>query len=139
MATLFEDVYISFLAKVDDYDFVNYDNDTKESILYNLLESSVSDLITVTTINIPTMDKQSKTFNGDIDNVLKEIIAYGMVANWLEPKLYNSMWLKDFMGTKDYSIHSPGNLISKKSELLEKTKARQKSMIRNYSWRNATV
>ena len=73
-------------------------------------------------------------FNDDIADEVQWILATGMKLTWLERKLYAEQNLRNHWSNKDYSIHSPANLLEKLTKLKKDTQKDLDRMIISYTF-----
>lgn len=76
----------------------------------------------------------SGQFNQTLDEQEEWILAKGMQMLWCDRQIYREEKLRDKIGTKDYAVHSPANLISKLIDLRNMTKRDLKEMTVSYSF-----
>lgn len=139
MGTKYEDVYERYRARVRNYDFLDYDNITRDAIQYDLLMMSISDFEDVCKQDLNDREDELLTFNIDLTNREKDILALGMVLHFIEPYVYNTDSLQNALNTKDFSLYSPANLLEKMTDLMTTTEYRLKREINLYSFRNGDI
>lgn len=76
----------------------------------------------------------SGQFNQDLSEQEEFILAKGMQITWLDRQIYREEKLRDKIGTRDYTIHSPANLIDKLIALRKLTKRDLQEMVVSYSF-----
>ncbi len=136
MPTSFDEIYKRFLAKIADYEMLEYGEATLEEYLLDLLTASIDDFSELCKQDISTVDLSLSMFYVTLTQREKDILALGMVVHWIRPKVYNSDMLRNVLNTKDYSVYSPANLLEKMTDLLEKTETELDQKMKMYSYRN---
>lgn len=136
MPTSFDEIYKRFLAKIADYEMLEYGEATLEEYLLDLLTASIDDFSELCKQDISTVDLSLSMFYVTLTQREKDILALGMVVHWIRPKVYNSDMLRNVLNTKDYSVYSPANLLEKMTDLLEKTEMELDQKMKMYSYRN---
>ena len=136
MPTSFDEIYKRFLAKIADYEMLEYGEATLEEYLLDLLTASIDDFSELCKQDISTADLSLSMFYVTLTQREKDILALGMVVHWIRPKVYNSDMLRNVLNTKDYSVYSPANLLEKMTDLLEKTETELDQKMKMYSYRN---
>lgn len=139
MGTKFQDVYERYRARVRNYDFLDYDSITRDVFQYDLLMMSISDFEDVCKQDLTDREDELLTFNIDLSNREKDILALGMVLHFIEPYVYNTDSLQNALNTKDFSLYSPANLLEKMTDLMNTTEHRLKREINLYSFRNGDI
>lgn len=135
MPTPYSDIYIKFNSIVQD-----------NNLLSILTENEYNDLLEIFLSKARSVYfKNCKKDLSDIDNILKQfnetldeqeqwIIASSMRMIWLNNMIYKENKLREKLSTKDYTIHSPGNLLDKLILLKKETKQELDEMIVSYSF-----
>lgn len=139
MGTKFEDVYERYRARVRNYDFLDYNSITRDIFQYDLLMMSISDFEDVCKQDLNDREDELLTFNIELSNREKDILALGMVLHFIEPYVYNTDSLQNALNTKDFSLYSPANLLEKMTDLMTTTEYRLKREINLYSFRNGDI
>lgn len=118
---------IELICKVNDTDVEDYvfDSDNLEFIINETL--GVGDEV-VCGYNFYGQ------FNEDIVDEIQWILATGMKLTWIERKLYAEQGLRNHWNNKDYSIHSPANLLEKLTNLKKETQRDLDRMIVSYTF-----
>lgn len=139
MGTTYEEVYERYRARVRNYDFLDYNSAVRDVYQHDLLMLSISDFEDICVQDLNDRDDEILTFNIDLTNREKDILALGMVLHFVEPYVYNTDALQNAMSTKDFSLYSPANLLEKMTELMTTTEARLRRGINLYSFRNGEI
>lgn len=136
MATPFSQIYSTCLRQITAYDLSIYDYDTRDELMFSYLTYAISKFKRVCLVDLSAIDTEQQVFLNDLTDEIIEILAQGMVVAWLKPKMLNSDNLINLLGTKDYSVHSPANLLDKITTLYDTVANNFKCSIINYSYQN---
>lgn len=139
MATPFSRIYNSAVFKFKDYDYLDLDEDMRESILHNYLVSAQIEFQHFCNIEIETRNDDTKMYEETLDDECVEILATGIAYYWLSAKVLSSDKLCNQMNTKDYSFYSPANLLNSLKELKDDLYTEFRQKIKSYTYRNADL
>jgi|GEM_PF-1462052 len=78
-------------------------------------------------------------FDYDLGLEEQEILALGLVYNWLSGKVLNSELLRNIMHNRDYTSYSPANLLREMQSLRNAVKQEFIGRINTYSFRNSNL
>ena len=84
--------------------------------------------------NLDDVDDVLEQFNVDIDEQEQWLIAQSMRIVWLDKQIYREEKLRDRIGSRDYQMHSPGNLLDKLILLKKETKRELNELLISYSF-----
>lgn len=130
--TSYEDIYGSFLSKINDIDLANYSNDDLEKQLDLYLGQAISDFFDYCIKDLSDRDKDKKCFNVTLDDREIDILSEFMVVRWLYPILNNLENLRNTLNTSDFSIYSPANLLEKIEQRYSSARMKARSMMNEY-------
>lgn len=130
--TSYEDIYGSFLSKINDIDLANYSNDDLEKQLDLYLGQAISDFSDYCIKDLSDRDKDKKCFNVTLDDREIDILSEFMVVRWLYPILNNLENLRNTLNTSDFSIYSPANLLEKIEQRYSSARMKARSMMNEY-------
>ena len=114
MDTDLQTVYDSFLIKVEDYNYLDLTEEELATELYQLAKSSVAKFTVAENIGI---NEYTEKFTREITQLEIEILAYGMVLSWVEPKINSVEVLRQRLASKEYQIFSQANHIKELKEI----------------------
>lgn len=134
MVTYFEEVFDSFLSKITTFDeYLSLTEEELNEELAMLLKKSLAKFINKKDI-ICNYDMES--FNRVLDDLEIEIISFGMVDEWLSPKINNIELLKQSLSSKDFTLYSQANHLKELLELKSKAESDFQYWIGRYSMNN---
>lgn len=114
MNTYFQDVFDSFLASITSYEFLELNEEELTMELTMLMRKSLAKFITKKNIKA---DYDMEEFNRELTDIEIEIIVYGMIVEWLSPRINNIELLKPSLSSKDYQIFSQANMLKELREM----------------------
>jgi hypothetical protein len=121
LSTQYSLIYDRFLSKITDYDLANLTDQELESTLLKYLRNAVANF-KYCTKDLKNRDDALQVFNIDLNEIEQEIIAKLMVIEWVNPYINTQENIRQVLGSNDYKIYSPANLLDK---LLSLRKAMQ--------------
>jgi hypothetical protein len=121
LSTQYSLIYDRFLSKITDYDLANLTDQELESTLLKYLRNAVANF-KYCTKDLKDRDDALQMFNIDLNEIEQEIIAKLMVIEWVNPYINTQENIRQVLGSNDYKIYSPANLLDK---LLSLRKAMQ--------------
>ena len=139
MPTPYEDIFYKFNALVEDNELLSRLSDDEYTELLELfLSKARSVYFKSCKKDLNDVDNIIKEFNEDLSEQEQWIIATAMRYIWVERQLFKEEKLRDKIGTKYYSFHSPANLIEKLTELKKEAKRSLNEMLISYSFDSFT-
>lgn len=112
--TTFQEVYDNLKSKIIDYSFIDLTVEEENALLEMKLKSALSKFITKDNI---VMDTDSKAFNRVLDYLEIEIITYGLLCEWLKPKIYNIEILEQRLTSSEFEEYSQANHLKELTKL----------------------
>lgn len=111
--TPFSDVYARFLSKITDYDFLTLEEEDLEAELFLRLQETLGKL--------PMLDlelhSETQTFSRSLTSFEKSWFAQGMLASYLESKVYHLSNMRNHFSSKDFNVFSAANHLKQMIEL----------------------
>lgn len=133
----------AFLSKITEYDFVHLDPYDLESTSDAWMHRACAKFNKICKYDLMTYDDDAREIAADIpvnDLVdIADIVATGMVAQWLQPYVYNSENLENILNTADYSMYSPAELLLRIREIYQMAKKDFSRMIKDYSYEHGDL
>ena len=114
MKTELQAVYDSFLSKVTDYGYLNLSEEELAIELNQTLKSSIAKFLIVEELSI---NEYTDEFNRELSLLEIEILAYGMVLSWIEPKINSIDLLRQRLGSKEFQMFSQANHLKELREI----------------------
>lgn len=133
--TNYTDIYNIFLNKISDVKLLNLSDDDITEMLTLWMTSAISKMKKCKS-DLSNRDNEIQVFNVDLLDIEKEIIAIGMVYEWLEPQLNSTLYTNQFYGGKEEKFFAQANQLDKLQELSKKTELRARKLARDYSYQS---
>ena len=110
MNTELQEIYGMFLSNITDYSIPLLSDEDFEEEMLVLLKKSIARFRFKKDIAI---DELMGEFTRELKEEEKNILALGMVSEWVKPKIYSVEVMKMKMNSKDYQLFSEANHIDK--------------------------
>lgn len=145
MTLPFDEIYSIFLSKITDYSFLEYDEQFIYSSMYNWLRSAISKPYLrgkFSTLSLEDTGENVKfELNNPIDNesdryFVSEVLAMGMVCEWLEPQVKNIVNIAQMFSGKEEKYFSQAAHLKEIKDLLESTKFDLRKILRDYGYQH---
>ena len=107
--TELEEIYGMFLSSITDYNIPLLSNDDFEVEMLVVLKNSIARFRFKKDIAI---DELMGEFTRELTDEEKNILALGMVSEWVKPKIYSVEVMKMKMNSKDYQLFSESNMLT---------------------------
>lgn len=118
MPTPYSNIYKRFLSRIRDFDLKDLAELSPvdfENTLFKYLENAIPEF-KYCKQNLDDRDDTLKQFNFDLTAQEENILAYIMLSEWISPYVNSQENIQQLLGSKDYIIYSPGNLLDKLSK-----------------------
>lgn len=144
MAISYDAFAQAFLAKVNEYDFIQMEISDRQEIVDGYLKRAVSEFRKNCLYDLfTTADDVAREFAVDINQAdedeLIDIISEGMLMQWMKPFVYRQENLELHLNTRDFTSYSPAELLSKIGSAYKEVKRDYVQMIREYSYNHGDL
>ena len=139
MATAYSDVYDAALFNIQDVGLVGLAQDDAEAVLFAYMVKAIVDFAPICHTDLAARDDEKAEFDGTLSETEVEILALGIAAKWMSHKALFSQNLRDMMSSKDYSFHSPANMLLALKEMASMTESKFKQAMREYSYNTGDI
>ena len=109
MNTELQEIYGMFLSNITDYSIPLLSDEDFEEEMLMLLKKSIAKFRFKKDIAI---DELMGEFTRELTDEEKNILALGMVSEWVKPKIYSVEVMKMKMNSKDYQLYSESNMLT---------------------------
>ena len=109
MNTELQEIYGMFLSNITDYSIPLLSDEDFGKEMLMLLKKSIAKFRFKKDIAI---DEFMGTFTRELKEEEKNILALGMVSEWVKPKIYSVEVMKMKMNSKDYQLFSESNMLT---------------------------
>ena len=132
MNTPIEDVVELYLAKIENYDYLNYSEEELLEELNPMLKSAISKLFTLDL----TIDWDMGEFNRELSPIEQNIIAYGLVEECISQKVNAIKVLENHLAMKDYNLYSSANMLKQLQTALARAQSDVQYWETRLAWYN---
>lgn len=145
MTSEFEDIYSRFFLRVEDYNIVGLDTNLVNEMMNGWMKSVLSqpyirrlfDTLTFDedieqieyTMKYPFSDEEDKDF-------VEELIALGMVAEWVSPKYHSTLLTSQFYSNSEQKYYSQANHMTELKDMYHRAKNAVRKLIRDRGYIN---
>ena len=134
----------AFLAKVNEYDFVQMEVSDRKEIVDGYLLRAVAEFRKNCGYDLlGTQDSAAREFDVDIVQAdldeLVDIISEGMLLQWMKPFVYRQENLENVLNTRDFTSYSPAELLMRIGNAYTDVKKDYTQMIREYSFNHGDL
>jgi hypothetical protein len=134
MSTPYENVFDSFLSKIEDDLYTNIQFDI-EADLTKLLNTAIVQF-DFPKVDILDKDDVMQQFNVDLSLHEIEILANFMKLEWIKRKINSASLLQQMIGDKDFRLTSQANHLKVLIDLKGETEKEINSLVTKYSYTN---
>lgn len=133
-------VFEAFLGKVSDYDFVTISETDLNELLVEKLHAVLSQSYIRRLFSSLTLDDSASSITFTMDqsvdegadtDFVVEILAKGIVVEWLKPLVRSKVNVAQMFGTKEQKFYSQSSHLSEIRALLEDTELELRKEIRD--------
>ena len=118
MNTTLEEIISLYLAKIENYDYLQY---TEEELLEELKPMLLSATSKLISLDIK-IDFDMEEFNRELEPIEQNLVALGLVEEFLTQKVNSVKVLRNHLTTKDFKLFSSANMLKQLRETLDSVK-----------------
>ena len=115
MNTTLEEVIALYLAKIENFDYLQYSEEELLEELSPMLLSATSKLFS---LNLK-IDFDMEEFDRELEPIEQNLVALGLVEEFLTQKVNSIKVLKNHLTTKDFNLYSSANMLKQLRETLD--------------------
>lgn len=138
MSVSYETIVSAFLYKVTDYGFSEMLGSLLDNMVISYMKSACSKFNNFCAYNLMMFDDENQCIAEDIpeDKVVEivDIIAIGMVVQWLQPYVYKQENLCNLLNTRDFTTYSPAELLKRVGDVYKQAGNDYKQAMYDYSY-----
>ena len=146
MASLdYNKIYSRLFSKIEAYDFLELPEDELNDFLCNWIHSASANPYVRRLFKSFNLDDEILTISYEMkysvdefsdEEFITEILTFGVVVSWLEPKINSVNNIAQMFGSKEEKFYSQSQHISELRNLVNDAKKQQRRMIadRGYAW-----
>ena len=132
MNTSIEEVIDLYLAKIENYDYLDYDEDELLEELRPMMNSAISKLFTIDV----SIDWDTEEFSRELTPIEQNIIAYGLVEEFISQKVNSIKVLENHLAMKDYNLYSSANMLKQLQTALTRAQSDVQYWETRLAWYN---
>ena len=132
MNTSIEEVIDLYLAKIENYDYLDYDEDELLEELRPMMNSAISKLFTIDV----SIDYDTEEFSRELSPIEQNIIAYGLVEEFISQKVNSIKVLENHLAMKDYNLYSSANMLKQLQTALARAQSDVQYWETRLAWYN---
>ena len=143
MTLQYQEIQDRFLQKITDYSFLEQDINFIYDSMKGWLRSAASQpIVRIKFSTLSFVDEVMElkfALNMSVDEeadmyFVAEILARGMVIEWLEPQVKSQLVIDQFFGGKEQKWFAQANHLNSLKQMLNDAKTEQRKMIRDYGY-----
>lgn len=131
--TSYNEIFKRFSNKITDIKILELSDEDVLEMMKQWMTSAISKFPKYNE-SLLERDDELSTFNSDLLDIEKEIIAELMVAEWLEPQLNSTLLTSQFYGSKEEKFYAQSNQLEKLQSLYNTTLNNAKKRYRDYEY-----
>lgn len=132
MGTEIEEVIDLYLAKIENYDYLGYSEEELLEELKPMLNSAISKLFTLDV----SIDWDLNVFSRELSPIEQNIIAYGLVEEFISQKVNSIKVLENHLAMKDYNLYSSANMLKQLQTALARAQSDVQYWETRLAWYN---
>ena len=132
MNTSIEEVIDLYLAKIENYDYLDYDETELLEELRPMMNSAISKLFTIDV----SIDWDTEEFSRELTPIEQNIIAYGFVEEFISQKVNSIKVLENHLAMKDYNLYSSANMLKQLQTALARAQSDVQYWETRLAWYN---
>ena len=132
MNTSIEEVIDLYLAKIENYDYLGYSEEELLEELKPMMNSAISKLFTIEV----SIDWDTEEFDRELSPIEQNIIAYGLVEEFISQKVNSIKVLENHLAMKDYNLYSSANMLKQLQTALARAQSDVQYWETRLAWYN---
>ena len=132
MNTSIEEVIDLYLAKIENYDYLGYSEDELLEEIKPMLTSAISKLFTIDV----SIDYDTEELSREVSPSEQNIIAYGLVEEFISQKVNSIKVLENHLAMKDYNLYSSANMLKQLQTALARAQSDVQYWETRLAWYN---
>ena len=132
MNTSIEEVIDLYLAKIENFDYLDYDEEELLEELKPMLNSAISKLFTIEV----SIDWDTEEFSRELAPIEQNIIAYALVEEFISQKVNSIKVLENHLAMKDYNLYSSANMLKQLQTALARAQSDVQCWETRLAWYN---
>lgn len=140
MTSEYNDIYSRFLLRVTDYEFAGLDEKLAQEMMNGWMKATLSQPYIRRLFSSISADDDVEEIEFELANPIdessdqdfaEEIIAQGMLVNWLSPQYHSVLNTAQFYSNSEQKYYSQANHMAELKDMYHNAKADLRKMIRD--------
>lgn len=131
--TPYSKIYNRFLTKIVDLDLINLSQEVAEETMHEYMLSSC-DNFTQCKQDLSQRDDTAKQFLIELTGFEINIIATGMLYEWIQPHINNILSVKQYLSGPDFKTYSQANHLKELQSLRDSYEERMERLMTRYGY-----
>ena len=119
MNTTIQEVIDLYLAKIENFDYLQY---TEEELLEELKPMMISAISKLFTLDVK-VDWDMEEFNRELEPIEMNLIAIALVAEFVTQRVNSIKVMRNHLTTKDFNLYSSANMLKQLQATLKLVEA----------------
>ena len=145
MTSEFEDIYSRFFLRVEDYNIVGLDTNLVNEMMNGWMKSVLSQPYIRRLFDTLTFDEDIEQIEytmkypiseDEYKDFVEELIALGMVAEWVSPKYHSTLLTSQFYSNSEQKYYSQANHMTELKDMYHRAKNDVRKLIRDRGYIN---
>lgn len=132
MNTSIEEVIDLYLAKIENFDYLDYSEEELLEELKPMMNSAISKLFTIEV----SIDWDTEEFSRELTPIEQNIIAYGLVEEFISQKVNSIKVLENHLAMRDYNLYSSANMLKQLQTALARAQSDVQYWETRLAWYN---
>lgn len=133
-----------FLSKVSEYEFSQMDEFARNEEVDGYMKRAIAAFKHICKYDLTsTADDLTREFDVEVEqedlDELLDIVSEGMLVQWMKPYVYRQDILEDLLSTKDFTAHSPAELLNRVRGAYKSAQEEFTQMMREYSYNHGDL
>lgn len=134
----------AFLSKITEYEFIQLDEEDRTATVDEYMKRALTAFRKNCKYDFATTrDDEFRVFNVDVPEEdlyeLTDIISEGMIVQWMKPYANRQELMENAISTRDFTLHSPSELLRRVGSAYHDAEKRYIQMIREYSYNHGNL
>lgn len=134
MSTTLKSIYDNFANKISDYKILEMNDEDVLMMCRMWLKSAIAHQKKIE--HSFAIDDVIGEFEEELNNTEEELLALGMVCEWLRPQVYSTDLTNLFVGGKEEKFYAQSTQLHELKDLQKETRLEKRKLAKDYGYRN---
>ena len=136
MGTPYSDVIDVFMQMIFEHKLIVLTETERDGWVEALLFTACAKFNKTCRKDLALRDEENKCFEEELEDKEIDVLCNYMIYEWLKPYIYSSELLRERLSTRDYTEHSPANLIDKINIVFDNARKQARLLAVDYTYSN---